>query len=188
MKPMKQILEFCLVLVAFAIPVSAVNDVSIGNYTVNSSDAPISVPIWLNNSNGIASTVVNLDYNPNILNVTQSNNGDFAIFNLDTTKSTKGSVQIMGTTFAVNLFGNNKIGYLNLKPLSCGQSNLGLSIVGLYNWNGSGLIARSGTTANGSFTVTGATCTTPPVPEDTPIILVSAGLLGLVIISRIRKK
>ncbi len=193
MKQMKEVLAVCLVLMAFAIPVSASNVVSIGDHVINAGQT-IRVPIWLTDSTNIWSVDINLSYDSSVVQATTDMGSDKGDFNFIYTANNPNpnTLHILtangfdAASMPIGSSGNLIIGYVKLKAVGdeCDTSILDLRLNALTKADG--IVINDATINDGSFTISGS-CIPPPVPEVTPIILVSAGLIGLVVLRRIKR-
>lgn len=152
---MKKLASLIIVLVAFTLPVSAQNIVSIGNYSVDSS-GNLRVPIYLNYSIDAGSVGIELNYNPAFVRAYSDqtiDKGDFTDFyGPDNSHNASGYITINTYKTAPGLNGNVTIGYVRLQAVgSPGSSSLlNLSILTLTDSNSNDI---AGHTVNGSCTI-----------------------------------
>jgi|GEM_PF-5320581 len=139
-----------------ALPASAQNLVSIGNYGVD-SNGEIRVPILLNNASGVGGFDIRLDYTPSVVSAysnTLLDKGDFSDFYAaDNARNTTGYIETFAIKFVPGgLSGNLVLGYVRLHAIgSPGSSSLLDLTVILYDDAGDSIPQEN--TIDGLFTV-----------------------------------
>jgi hypothetical protein len=178
---MNKIILVSILLMALAFPASAVNDVSIGNHIVD-PDGQIRVPIYLNDSTGVAGVAVRLEYDPAVVRAYSDpllDQGAFLpifVYAPDNSHNATGWITITAAkTGEDNLLGNMIIGYVRLQAVgSAGSSSLlDLTINSLADAAGDDVSPYSAT--DGSFAIKGQT----PEPK-IPGVLVRVTGVGVI--------
>ena len=159
---MKNIFLFSIVLLALALPASAQNIVSIGNFAVD-GNVEIRVPIYLNDSINVASAQIRLDYNPTVVRAYSDPNLDYGTFSPlwiylpDNSNNASGWITITTAKIGMGgLNGNQTIGYVRLKAVgnSGSSSPLDLNIISLTDDAGDELSPMS--VKDGTFDIAGS--------------------------------
>ncbi len=155
MKIVTAISMLVLVYILVALPGIAQesNEVSIADNLSTASGSNISVPIMLENSTGVASISIKLNYNASVVNVTDATAGDFtAFFGFDNTNAANGWITISTYITGQNLTGDVNIANVTLEAIGNpgDSSSLNLTILSMSDQYGKGV---NGTTDNGTFIV-----------------------------------
>jgi hypothetical protein len=178
---MNKIILVSILLMALAFPVSAQNIVSIGDHTVDAG-GNIRVPIYLNESTGVAAVAVNLNYDPTVVRaysdplLDQGTILPVWVYNPDNSNNATGWITITAAkTGQDNLVGNQIIGYVRLQAVgSAGSSSLlDLTINALTDAAGDDVLPNSAT--DGSFAIRGL----PPEPK-IPSVFVHVTGVGVI--------
>jgi len=139
--------------VTAAVPV---NLVSIGNYAIETA-ATIRVPVYLNNSEDIASVGIAMTFNPAVVNMTSldpEDVGDFTQFyGPDNRFTTDGVITINTFKNGSGSSGDLVIGYVRLHAVGSAGSSSPLNISVIAMGNGEAKDVDSYSAANGSFMI-----------------------------------
>ena len=176
------------ILVLTAIPGSAAqsNVVSIGDVVLDPGNSTI-IPIMIYNATDVAGVELNLTYNPDVVNVTDAEPGDFTDIFMPNLMYSDGWVKI--TTFVMmerELSGNLIVANVTLEAVGSPGDSSPLNMENVVLTNKSG-VTMEFVTDNGTFSILGMA--PAPVPALTPFgTLVIIGLLCAISATAVRKK
>lgn len=175
------------ILVLTAIPGSAAqsNVVSVGDVVLDPGNSTI-IPIMIYNATDVAGVELNLTYNPDVVNVTDAESGDFTDIFMPNLMYADGRVKITTLVIGRDLSGNLIGANVTLEAVGGpgDSSPLNLEDIVLSNKDGNTL---EFVTDNGTFSIPGMA--PAPVPALTPFgTLVIIGLLCAISATAVRKK
>jgi hypothetical protein len=181
------------ILVLMTIPGSAAQGtvISIGDVVLDPGNST-TTPIRIYSATGVAGVAavgLNLRYDPDVLNVTNVEQGDFTQFFPDNSNAADGWVTINTFVIGTQLTGDLTVAYMTIEAIgSSGDSSpLNLEIITMADQY-AGELPR--TIRNGTFGILGAAPVPPtPVPAFTTFgMLVITGLLCAIGVTTVRKK
>ena len=142
----------CLLMV---LPVDADNIVLINDIRIHPG-SNITAPIVIINSTGISGGGIKLNYSPNIVNITNSEKGDFTdFFAFDNSNALNGEITINTFKITSNLIGNLTFANITFQAKTIGSSPLNMKVICLANKFGDEV---QRTVKNGTFVVSEYIC------------------------------